>query len=158
MKRLLITLALMISVPISAHAQSTDPAGTLDDVTKSVTLSSAAFTTVALNTARTFDAIKVQGFSELTLSFTYVYSAATAVTMTCTHALTSGGTYKTIQVLTYSGATAASEPHVWSQAVSASENWSWTIRIKPEYNYLKCTITATGGAVGDTLTLTAAAR
>jgi hypothetical protein len=152
-------LALLLTiVPFNVFSQSTDPHGGESDVAKSVTLSSAAFTTVALSTSRTFDPIRTQGFRELTLSFTYVYSAATAVTMTCQHALTSSDTYKDIDVLTYSGSTASSAQHTWSRSVTASDNWSWTLRIRPEYNYLKCTIVATSGGAGDTLTLTAAAR
>lgn len=149
---LIVALALTLT-PLIVRAEMTID-GPYSDVDRSITVSSAAFTTLALNASKTTDAIQTVGFRFITFSMVYVYNSATAVTMTCSHSETSGGTYKTIQVLSYSGATANSEPHVWSQAVSASENWSWRVNLHG-YNYLKCTFSGTGAAVTDTLTVTA---
>jgi hypothetical protein len=147
-------LALVASTFISAA--STD--GPNLDYSRSVYLSSAAFTDVTMGSAREFDEIKTKGYSQLTLDFVFTRNAASAVTMTCKHARAAGGTFYNVHVLSYSTATAASDTHTWSNTVSGSENWSWTVQLLAGYNYVKCTLTATGGGASDLLTISATLR
>jgi hypothetical protein len=160
-KRILTALLLAVgslSIPSYALAQSDLP-GSISDVEKSIYISSSAFTSVTMGSARETDAIRTQGFSAITFFLTFTQSAATAVTMACKAGPTSSTINYSVQVLySYTNATASSDTHTWSQAVSSSESWPWTVTLMPGYNYLKCTFTATGGGSSDLLTLSAFAR
>lgn len=148
-------VAILSAVPTKSNAQLAIH-GPLSDDTLNVYLSSAAFTTVAMNTSRTFDALETYGYRFVDLQFDYVRNSGSAVTMTCAHSTTASGTYRTIQVLSYSGSTASSATHTWSKTVSGNASWSWRVNLHA-YQYLKCTLTVTGGAASDTLTITAIA-
>lgn len=147
----IVFLALLL--PSAASATRAYPEGPASDNAVTLFESAAAITTRAMDTAVTFDALEVRGYRFLTLEVDYVYDAGTAVTMTCTESSTSDGTYRTIQVLTYSGSTAVSTTKTWSKTVAASAQWPWTIRTNG-YGWLKCTLTVTGGNSSDKLTLT----
>lgn len=149
MRALAITVLTALA-PLTALAAP----GPKEVIELSVQVSSADFTTLAMNAAKTTDAIEVRGLSFVTFDMDYTYDSGTAVTMTCAESEAEAGTYRDIQVLTYSGSTATSATHVWSKAVSANASWPWSVVINA-YKWLKCTFTVTAGAAADKLTVDA---
>lgn len=154
MRRFLFSLAAAATLAFCALPSRAAIPGPMQDEAVSITVSSAAFTDLAINVAKTTDPIFVQGWRFVTFQLDYTNSAASAVTMACSKAATSSGTYRPIQVLTVAGSTLNSDAAIWSQAVSGDEDWPWTVTFFGAY-YLKCTFTATGGDASDTLTITA---
>jgi hypothetical protein len=126
------------------------------DTSVGVTVSSAAFTTLALNASKTTDAIKVKGYRFIKFTLKYVFGAATAVTMTCQNS-EDGTVWSDIHVLQYTTfPTATSSPQTWSYAAGASKTWDWTVAV--EGVYMRCSFVATGSpTASDTLTVTARA-
>lgn len=114
------------------------------------TVSSVACTSLQMDTSKTFDAINVEGLDAIAVLLDYTYDSGTYVTMTCAGSDTSSGRYRDIQVLSYTGATAASDSHVWSQPVSGDEYWPWIVPVYI-HKYMKCTLSVTGGTSSDLL-------
>jgi hypothetical protein len=131
----------------------TPPIGMWGDQPNTITQNSGdAFTTIDISGGVTTDAIRTYGYRFLTFELDYVYSAGTAVTMTCQSTDADSGVYRDVVGLVVSGHTLTSDQLTWSNAVAASENWAWTVSLNGYY-YVKCTFTATGGGAGDTLTV-----
>lgn len=146
------SFSILISLIATTALARTYPEGPASDIPVTLYESSAAISSRTMGTSLTFDTLETRGYRFLTLLFDYTYGAATAVTMTCKTADTSGGTYRDIQVLTFSGSTATSAVMTWSNAVSGNESWPWTITLNG-YGWTKCTIACTGGNPNDLLTL-----
>ncbi len=115
------------------------------------TAAGAAFLVVPINVAVTTTSFKIKGFRYAAWEMVYTWSAATAVTMTCQYSedQTTWFDLHVKQVTTFP--TVISLPRIESYTVSASHNWTWPIALMMPY--VRCTFTATGGGVGDTLTL-----
>jgi len=134
--------------PLGAREKSIDLA---------VTVSSAAFTTLAMNAAKTTDAINVWGLEYVTFTLVHTHDSATAVTVSCdTSSDTStASVWAPIKVWTYtSTSTKESATKVWSTDTVASANWPVTV-VTNAARWLRCTFTATAGAAADKLTVTA---
>lgn len=150
-------LALVASLALAQSAGTfADGPIAYRDAPVNVTSAGAAFTALALTTARTTDALKVKGYRFLKWSLRYAYGAATAVTMTC-QSSEDNSTWSDIHVLQYVAyPTASSAPQVWSYAAGAAKNWDWLVPVRGVY--ARCTFAATGSpTASDTLTVTARA-
>lgn len=144
-------LALVLLAQAGAPSQGNP---SVVDVPRSVYQNSNAITAAPLNVAITTDALSTTGYRYFMFEFTYVYSAATAVTMTCQYS-NDATTWYNQQLLAYvSGGTFSSAARVWSYTTGAANaNWAWTVPCRAQY--LRCTFTGTSGAVGDLLTVRA---
>lgn len=150
-------LALLGSLTLgqAAGSFSDGPIG-FKDGPVAVNVSSAAFTTLAINTTKTTDAMKVKGYRFVKFTLNYVFGAATAVNMTC-QASEDASTWADIHVLQYAAyPVASSSPQVWSYAAGASKIWEWTVPVRAVY--LRCSFVGTGSpTASDTLTVAARA-
>lgn len=129
--------------------------GPLIDMPYTPLVGGVAFTTLALNSNRTLDALSVRGYRILHLGMKLVYGAGTvtAVTMTCASS-EDNSNWQTIQLLSYSGSTAVSTTHTWSHAVSGADQWTWALDLNA-YRYVRCTFVGTSAGAADTLTVSA---
>jgi hypothetical protein len=125
--------------------------GPSDWVIYSAKVSGSAFTDLAINTAKTFDAIRVAGWSTVLVQVDYTYSAGTAVTMTCDESQ-DGTTYYDVQEVECVVGTCTHVNRTWSKAISAA-SVAFLFEVPTRFAYLKCTLTATGGGAGDTATV-----
>lgn len=150
--RLAIASILVAAVSFSAYAREY-PEGPASDIPITIYESQIAVAARDMNTTLTFDPVETRGYRFLTLLFDYVRGAGSAVTMTCKTADSLSGTYRDIQVLTFSGSTASSAQMTWSNAVSGNESWPWTLTLNG-YGWTKCTVACTGSNPNDLLTIT----
>lgn len=120
-----------------------------------VLIGGSAFTTQALDSSKTTDAITVRGLTFLDFTLQYVYNSATDVRMACqkSHNGTVWSDKQVLESVSVAGVI-NSEDAVWKKDVTASKTWSWSVSILGEV-YLRCTFSATGGAASDTVTVTA---
>jgi len=113
---------------------------------------------VAANAAaasRTFT-IDTSTFVKMVLQVDYVWTAGTAVTMTCSGSINQGSSYASITSTSIAAGTGTVSPYVDSFAVTASANFllEYDVRI---YDRLRCVAAVTGGGANDTITVYASA-
>ncbi len=151
-------LSLLGALALGAPTTGSFPDGPVSykDAPVAVKVSGSAFTTLAINTTKTTDAIKVKGFRYLKFTLNYVFGAATAVTMTCQNS-EDGTVWSDIHVLQYAAfPVATSSIQQWSYAAGASKIWDWTVPVRGVY--MRCSFVGTGSpTASDTLTLVARA-
>jgi hypothetical protein len=118
----------------------------------------AAFTGLAINAARTFDAINVGGWKTVLIEIQHTWSSATHVTMTCEQ---SPDALATVPVwLRVPECDNGTNPNVdcrqrlyrWITG-GASANFLFEVPVR--YRYLRCTVHSVAGAAGDLATVTA---
>lgn len=108
---------------------------------------------LAINSTRYTGWIGVPTSRSIAFVIDFTHSAATAVTMSCEtqdDASTANGSGHDIHILSSSGATSTSAPHVWSNAVSGDESWTWTLANLPE-SYVNCWFDGTSADGSDTI-------
>lgn len=146
--------ALLLSTLLSQTVGSfSDGPIAYKDVAYTVTVGGSAFTTLAINSSKTMDALKVKGYRYLMIGLQYTFAAATAVTMTCQDS-EDASVWRDIHALQFNPyPTAMSAPQIWSYAAGSSKNWVWSVGVRGVY--MRCTFIGTGASGGDTLTVTA---
>ena len=151
------TLALMGSLVLGQVGSFSDGPISHKDGPAYVSSSGAAFTTLAINTAKTTDPIKIKGYRWVKFQITYAFGAATAVNMTCQTSEDGATGWSDIHVLQYASfPTATSAPAVWSYPAGAAKSWEWTVPVRAVF--LRCTFVGTGSpTASDTLTVVARA-
>lgn len=114
---------------------------------------------VAANAAaasRTFE-IDTAGWVKATIQVDYVYSAGTAVTLTCQGSLNQGTSYASITSTSVGAGTGTVTAYVDSFAISAaSANFLLEYDVRT-LDRLKCVAAVTGGGANDKVTVYAAA-
>ncbi len=146
-------LALLASLHVGqATGSFSDGPIAFKDMPLRTTVSGADFTTLALTSPRTTDALKVKGFRYLKLTLIYTYGAATAVLMSCQQS-EDGTIWSDIHVLQYAAyPVATSAVQVWSYAAGAAKTWDWSVPVRGVF--ARCTLSASGSpTASDTLTV-----
>ena len=148
--RLVAVVACLLGLPTEGFADGRGLSLEYD-----VLVGGSAFTTQAMDTSKTTDAIIVRGLTFLMLHIEHTNDSATDIQMQC-QSSTDGTSWGYVQVLSPVPATgiATSVPFTWLQAVTGDEDWPWSVAILG-YVYLRCTFTATSGVSADKLTVTA---
>lgn len=120
-----------------------------------VLVGGSAFTTQAMDAAKTTDAITVRGLTFMMFHIKHTNDSATDIRMQC-QSSSDGASWGYIQVLAPVPATgiADSVAFTWKKNVSGDLDWPWSVPILG-YVYLRCTFTATSGVSADKLTVTA---
>jgi hypothetical protein len=153
MKKLLLSLVIcLLSVP--ALARNRYKVGNTECTLQHCKMLNA----VAANAAaasRTFT-IDTEGYVAVALQVDYVYTAGTAVTMTCTKSLNQGTTYASVTSTSVAGGTGTVTAYADSFAVTASTNFTLEYDVR-NYDKLRCVAAVTGGGAADTITVYAAA-
>jgi hypothetical protein len=152
MRTLITALALALALPAQAG-----PLGAADkSVNLPVTVSAVAFTTLAMNVARTTDALNVWGLDYVTFTAIHTNDSATAFVMTCDYSDEATATnWVQIPAWTWTASdTTTRAQRKWYTAVSGDLNWPVTVNVNG-YRWLRCTFTSTAGAAADKLTVTA---
>lgn len=145
---IIVFVALILSAQ-SVHAGEVGPLGRVEYQAK---VSGSAFTDLAINTAKTTDAIKTDGWNEITVWIEYTYSSAISVNMTCFEKRRFSDEWYAIPMCDDSA-----PPDSICQLlnkrwpVSADVNWRWRIPIMGRY--MQCSFVTTGGGAGDTATV-----
>jgi hypothetical protein len=126
------------------------------DTTLGVTTNGSAFTTIAINTQVCTDALKVKGYRFAMFALSYTRSTGTAVTTTC-QLSENNVTWLKYLVQQYDSALADGtmnlQEYKGKYTTSVSDAWPLSFPIRNVY--IRCCFVATGGAAGDTLTVTA---
>jgi hypothetical protein len=149
------TTAILLALATQVHAS---PMGASDkSIDLPVTVSSAAFTSLAMNSARTIDELNVWGLEYVT--FTLEHDAnvsATEFLVTCEYSdETTAATWAVVPAWTWSTTTKkAGAQKTWGWLVSGTATWPVVVTVSG-YRWLRCTVTGTGAAAGDTMTVTA---
>ena len=100
---------------------------------------------------RTFT-INTGTFVKTTLQVDYVWTAGTAVTMTCSGSLNQGASYGRVTSTSVAAGTGTVTPYTDSRAVTASENFLLEYDVRT-YDRLQCVVAVTGGGADDTITV-----
>lgn len=150
MRHILLALALLL-VPVAAKAEPTTRLRQMSPTGSAYLLNGVAATASSGARTATFT---VGGYSRLTISFSIVRVAATAITMTCSASTDHGAIFNVIADQTISSGTGTLVAHTWSYAVSASGGVIIDIGTG-SYDSVSCTFGATGGGSSDLLTVSA---
>lgn len=139
------SVALMLGWPALAGE-----VGPLGRITYTPRVSGTVFTDLAINTAKTTDAIKTDGWNEVTVWIDYTWSSATYVNMTCEEQRYGDTTtwYEIPMCDDSSPPDSTCDLLRKRRAVSASKAWRWRIPIMGRY--FRCSFVTTGGGSGDT--------
>ena len=151
MKRIIFALVLLFSASAQArrHVANTTCALEQCELLNAVAANAAA-------ASRTFE-IDVTGWVKATIQVDYIYTAGTAVTMTCTGSLNQGLSYASLTSTAITAGTGTVTAYVDSFAVAAaSANFLLEYDVRT-YDKLKCVAAVTGGGAADTITVYAAA-
>jgi len=150
-----LSIAIALSFPPLARAEGPGPK--IANV-YSAKIAGAAFTTQALNAPKTFDAIDIGGYETVIVEVTYVYTNATHVLMTCLEGPTAAGAV--IKVPEAVGAGLGFVTHyqrTWDW-ITGGVSSTFAFEVPVRYRWLTCTLSSTGGAAGDTATVTIRAQ
>jgi len=147
MKRLLTTLAvLLFCAPAFAQLRASKPTGTL---VSAVTLDAAS-------SAVTINGEAAQGFDLLILEFslTDANDSVSAITMTCFEGGLPTDMDYAMQSCTVASGVCTSDNASWVKDPSGMTKKKWATRVDISgYRNVSCTITDTGGLIGDILTV-----
>lgn len=139
--------------PIQALAGDVGPLGRVMYIAR---VSGAVFTDLAINASKTTDAIKTDGWNEVTVWIDYTYSSATYVNMTCKEYpsavsdVTDTSEFHSIPMCNDSSppdSTCDALRKRWTVS-GASAKWRWRIPIMGKY--FSCSFVTTGGDSSDT--------
>lgn len=152
-KQINLFIAVMMAIALSfllagvAHAGDVGPLGR---VTYQARVSGTKFTDLSINTAKTTDAIKVDGWNEMTVWVKYTYSGASYVNMTCFEQRDGDmSTWYAIPMCNDASppnSTCSLLTKQWD-VDSESANWRWRIPIMGRY--FRCSFITTGGDTND---------
>lgn len=126
--------------------------------TYSATISGAAFTTQALNTAKAFDAINVGGYETVLVEVAYVYNSATHVRMTCLEGPTSAGAVFKVPEIDDAGLGVLDHYQRTWRWVTGGASGSFFFEVPVRYQWLTCSLIGTSAAAADTATVTIRAQ
>lgn len=148
----LATLAL-VGLMSTAYALYTPP-GPNANARYTLTVGGAAFSGLAINAAKEFEAINVGGYHTVLVEVQYTYSAASAITMTCTESPDNSNWFQIPQVDESSPPTVAFAQRTWSWTL-ASADVDFYFEVPVRYRYLKCSMVGTGADASDVVTASA---
>lgn len=149
MRKTLLALATLCLLCLPSTAAADWP----DRATYSATITDSAFSSVAINTARTFDAMSFEKYSTVLVEIEYTYSSATHVTMTCEQSPNKSKWFKVPELEDVGDATLDHEQRTW-RWVTNSASANFFFEVPTRYKWLRCTIYTVNGAAGDKATVT----
>jgi hypothetical protein len=144
---IIIAALIAFAIPIASLAGDVGPLGR---VTYTARVSGAVFTDLAINSSKTTDSIKTDGWNEVTVWIDYTWSSATYVNMTCEEQRYGDTTtWYQIPMCNDSSPPDSTCGQLRKRfAVSDDVAWRWRIPIMG-YNF-RCSFVTTGGDSGDT--------
>lgn len=156
-KKLVFVLSLASATILPVQVLADGPLGR---VPYTATVSGAAFSGLAINSAKTTDAIRTNGWNEVTVWIDYTYSSASYVNMTCKeyHSAVSDVT-DTSAFYSIPMCNDSSPPDSTCEALrkrwnvrTSNAKWRWRIPVMGKY--FSCSFITTGGDGGDVASVT----
>ena len=144
----IIDTAALIAPPSTALAQNY--AGPRIQAPKELTVSSAAFSALTLDSPRTFDVVDVGGFHTAIVQFVHVWSDATNITMVCVESPDQVVWYKVPEVVMTTHPTVLHKQRIWSWITDGASGNSF-FEVPMRFRYLQCTLDGTSATISDLL-------
>jgi len=142
---------LAATVAIMLFTQEAFADGPLGRVTYTARVSGAEFTDLPINTLKTTDAIRTNGWNQIAVLVSYTYSSASYVNMTCYEQFGNDTTTWYVIPMCNDSSPPVSRCGLltkqWDVGM-ASEDWRWMVPVFGKY--FQCTFVTVGGGVGDT--------